>query len=747
VSATGTITVNTPLVQGAIAADQTINANSIPSSFTSTTAASGGGGFTYQWQISTDNASWANIASATSATYTSPTALTQDTWYRRAATSTSCGTLYTTSVKVTVQAFVCGGSTPPAMNTGSAANVGGGGTPTYQWQISTDGTTYTDISSATGTTYTPGSVTQNMWYRRAGTINGCTGYSNALQATVSTNAPGGTSTGLIVWLKADAGTSNIGTQWEDQSGNGNHYTTVSGPTLVAGDSSSNFNPYVQILDGGFDAPVGAALGNNYTIFMVAKKLASDDNGRIFDGHTGNFYWGYAGQSAGATSKSLQTFTSSSGHANGIRVDINQGANTATEGSDAQVYELIIYNSVLSNAEINVIESYLRSKYRLGNQETYISSTSSTVFDVSTYANDIIGVGKECYFNQKQSRAQDDSCKIFISTLAATNAANTGTITNSPSYFMIGHDAAKLKESTAANLDIPPANTNGHTVTSRIAREWKVTNTNFDNDVTIKFIIENQSAVTSLNHLCLLVDDDGDFTSGCTVYGQGESGVTFSFGSIDVLVPAAIIPKGTTKFIALASKNAASKFTTTALPIVLTDFNVKKVNEGNLVSWTTSSEQNNSHFVLQKSYDGEHWHTLEEIDGAGNSTNLLHYHFLDRENCPSICYYQLKQVDYDGKFELSKTISIENKSLAETGLKIYPDPVGNHAILDYYADEAFEFQLEIYSINGSIIAESKLEAVKGLNSFELNTADFSTGVYVVVIKDAEGVMLNTIKFIK
>jgi hypothetical protein len=747
VSATGTITVNPSLVQGAIAADQSIVPNAIPATFTSTTAASGGGTPTYQWQISTDNASWANIGGATAATYTAPSALTNDTWYRRAAISSSCGTLYTTSVKVTVVVSVCTGSAPPTMNSGSVASGGGGGAPSYQWQSSTDGITYANIASATSVNYSPGSVSQDTWYRRAAIINGCTGYSNVLKATASLSAPGGVTSGLLVWLKADAGTSNIGTQWQDQSGNGYHYTTVSGPTLVAGDTSSNFNPYVQILSGGFDAPVGAALGNDYTIFMVAKKLASDDNGRIFDGHTGNFSWGYAGQSAGSTSKRLQTFTSSSGHANGIRVDINQGANTATEGSDAQVYELIIYNSVLSNTQIDIIESYLMSKYRLGSEQTYLSSVGNSVFDVSSYSNDIIGVGKECYYHQKQSKAQDDSCKIFISTLAATNADNAGTITNSPSYFMIGHDDAKLKETTAANLDIPPANTNGHTILSRIAREWKVTNTNFDNDVTIKFIIENQSAVTNLSHLCLMVDDDGDFTSGCTVYGQGESGVTFSFGSIDVLIPAAIIPKGTTKFIALGSKNAASKFTITALPIVLTVFKAVKVIDGNLVSWSTSSEINNSHFVLQKSFDGEHWHVLEEIDGAGNSTTVLNYHFIDREHCPSICYYRLKQVDYDGKFETSKIISIESESLAEAGLRIYPDPVGNNPTVEYYADSEFEFELEIYSIDGSIISETTLSAVKGLNSFEINTSNYSSGVYFMLIKDMSGIMLNNIKFIK
>ena len=72
----------------------------------------------------------------------------------------------------------------------------------------------------------------------------------------------------------------------------NHYTTVSGPTLIASDL--NFNPAIEILSGGFDGPAGAALGADWTVFFVSRLLSSDNNGTLIEGSSGNYRLGYLG---------------------------------------------------------------------------------------------------------------------------------------------------------------------------------------------------------------------------------------------------------------------------------------------------------------------------------------------------------------------------------------------------------------------------------------------------------------------
>lgn len=91
---------------GVIAANQSVSTGGDPAAFTTTTAATGSGTLSYQWQSSTDNgATWNNISGANSTTYDPPAGITTTTQYRRADTSTLSGavcTAYSNVVTVSV---------------------------------------------------------------------------------------------------------------------------------------------------------------------------------------------------------------------------------------------------------------------------------------------------------------------------------------------------------------------------------------------------------------------------------------------------------------------------------------------------------------------------------------------------------------------------------------------------------------------------------------------------------------------
>lgn len=88
---------------GTIATNQSGCAASLdPSLLTSLTAASGGSGtLEYQWQISADNATWADISGATTTTY-DPTSITATRYYRRNARRAPCAWLNSNVVTVSV---------------------------------------------------------------------------------------------------------------------------------------------------------------------------------------------------------------------------------------------------------------------------------------------------------------------------------------------------------------------------------------------------------------------------------------------------------------------------------------------------------------------------------------------------------------------------------------------------------------------------------------------------------------------
>ncbi len=190
------VTVFQPFVAGAIAADQTICAGTLPALLTGTAPTGGNVPYSYQWQESTDGTTFQDIAGATDLNY-QPGSLTMTTYYRMKQTSYSnCGFVYTNVVTITMYGplvagtitpdqAICYREDPPDMLTGTAPT-GGAAPYSYQWEISADGSNFTEISGATGLTYQPSVLTETTYYRMKQTSSGGCGfvYTNILTVVV-----------------------------------------------------------------------------------------------------------------------------------------------------------------------------------------------------------------------------------------------------------------------------------------------------------------------------------------------------------------------------------------------------------------------------------------------------------------------------------------------------------------------------------------------------------------------------------
>ncbi len=67
------------------------------------------------------------------------------------------------TIGINASQIICSSQSPALLTSTSAA--GGNGTYTYQWQLSTDGTNFNNISGAVSSTYQPGVLTADKWYR------------------------------------------------------------------------------------------------------------------------------------------------------------------------------------------------------------------------------------------------------------------------------------------------------------------------------------------------------------------------------------------------------------------------------------------------------------------------------------------------------------------------------------------------------------------------------------------------------
>ena len=173
-----TITVQSELNAGSIAADQTICNGATPATITGTSETSTGT-ISYKWEAAVSPFStWDVITNATSKDF-APSTLTATTEYRRTTVSvmgsSTCYSVATSPVTITVQSelnagsiaadqTICNGATPATITGTSETSTG---TISYKWEAAvTPFSTWNEISGATGTNYTPGSLAVTTEYRR-----------------------------------------------------------------------------------------------------------------------------------------------------------------------------------------------------------------------------------------------------------------------------------------------------------------------------------------------------------------------------------------------------------------------------------------------------------------------------------------------------------------------------------------------------------------------------------------------------
>ncbi|MFL5752085.1 MAG: glycine-rich domain-containing protein, partial [Bacteroidia bacterium] len=111
-----------------------------------------------------------------------------------------------------------------------------------------------------------------------------------------------------------------------------------------------------------------------------------------------------------------------------------------------------------------------------------------------------------------------------------------------------------------------------------------------------------------------------------------------------------------------------------LPVTLVKFDATKNNKQVDLYWKTSSEENCSHFTVQRSLDGANFEDIGFVKAAGNSNVPLEYYFTDESPSMSgVSYYRLKQTDFNGEESVSSMKVVEFEHNSKENFIVYPNP--------------------------------------------------------------------------
>ncbi len=400
-----------------------------------------------------------------------------------------------------------------------------------------------------------------------------------------------------------------------------------------------------------------------------------------------------------------------------------------------IAEIAVFNTGLSVANNNKVMSYLAVKYAITMGINYLNSAGTTIYTTAgTYVNNIIGITRDdgSGLIQKQSRNYDDTVRIYVSTLAASNSANAGVFVDDLSHVITGADNGKMCAYGSTSVEIPA----GYGIVSRLDREWKVTNTNFNGTFSMDFKLNSCAIPGSVNvaDLRLLIDDDGNFAAGTnTAVASGSGGITISYSNPVITVSGistALIASNSTQFITIGTVSGNSP-----LPVELINFSGEAKDAYVDLNWSTATEKNSSHFEVERSVDAASFTKIASVNSKaanGNSQSVLKYSASDNSPITNITYYRLKEVDKDNASVYSGIISVNYIKAKNVKFVVYPNPNKGEFTADISGIENnHEVTISLKDEKGDIVYNSNFFIEDAVSSkFQIVPANkLANGVYI------------------
>ena len=153
---------------------------------------------------------------------------------------------------------------------------------------------------------------------------------------------------------------------------------------------------------------------------------------------------------------------------------------------------------------------------------------------------------------------------------------------------------------------------------------------------------------------------------------------------------------------------------------------KKDDKNVLLSWQTSSENNNKGFVIERSNDGNSFDSIGFVSSLSVGGRGANYIFTDMPLNDGIEYYRLRQINLDNSYSYGpvRFLKLNRGEI----VSIYPNPVSE----DLYIKSGVTLanaQMKIYTIDGRLMMEKVLN---GSGTLSVSVRSLPAGIYVAKV---------------
>lgn len=184
-----------------------------------------------------------------------------------------------------------------------------------------------------------------------------------------------------------------------------------------------------------------------------------------------------------------------------------------------------------------------------------------------------------------------------------------------------------------------------------------------------------------------------------------------------------------------------------LPLQLISFSANKIDDIIKLKWTTASEKNIRHFVLEKSYDGKVFSSLTTI-ASKQSGGRNDYDYNDTQENKNDIYYRLKIVDNNEETGYSQVVKTAD-AIASNAINVYPTMINanENIYVSIESEKDQEVIVELYNVSGRLIARDRRSIIKGANRFDLSALDIDDKGYVYIRVSLQNEMITVPVYIQ
>ncbi|HEU4471416.1 MAG TPA: T9SS type A sorting domain-containing protein [Flavisolibacter sp.] len=170
----------------------------------------------------------------------------------------------------------------------------------------------------------------------------------------------------------------------------------------------------------------------------------------------------------------------------------------------------------------------------------------------------------------------------------------------------------------------------------------------------------------------------------------------------------------------------------ALPVQYSFFKGSLSAGKSMLSWQTVSEKDASHFIVERSQDGNSFRALDSV-AARNGNGVNDYSYIDARPSAGSNYYRLKQVDNDGRFSYSSIVRLDPAAQSRPVARLYPNPAKDRLHIDHPAAAGRE-TIAVYSQSGILMQQQQPARSAVQTKIDIHT--LKPGLYYLVFQNGE-----------